>query len=147
VEGNVVEDVETDNQWGLISGKKDGTGAKTSFDTAPVHTQSAVEAFHAVLANAGATLPGRDAVDARIVQSVREGTGTIIDSQADVGGWPEYAPVSPPADTDEDGMLDDWEEQHGLNPQNSADNTADPDGDGYTNIEEFLNGTDPKAQS
>lgn len=145
VEGNVVEGVETDNQWALISGKKDGTRAKTSFDTAPVSTQSADEAFEAVLANAGAVLPKRDAADAAIVQTVREGTGAIINSQADVGGWPEYASASPPADTDEDGMPDAWETQHGLNPQDAADNTADPDGDGYTNIEEFLNGTDPKA--
>ncbi|MFO7974236.1 MAG: pectate lyase [Candidatus Hydrogenedentota bacterium] len=147
VADNVVEGVDTKDDWALISGKKEGTRAKTPFDTAPMPTDSAEEAFETVLGNAGATLPKRDAVDARVVQSVHEGTGAIIDSQADVGGWPEYAPASPPADTDQDGMPDKWEKQHGLNPQHPADNTADPDGDGYTNIEEFLNGTDPKAQS
>jgi len=147
VEGNTVEGVKTDSQWGLISGNKEGAQEETPFDTAPVDTHTAAEAFEAVLADAGATLPKRDAVDARVVQAVREGTGKIINSQANVGGWPEYAPAPPPQDTDEDGMPDAWEEQHGLKPQDSADNTADPDGDGYTNIEEFLNGTEPGRSS
>ena len=147
VAGNVVEGVDARDDWALISGKKEGARTETPFDTAPVDTHTAAEAFEAVLANAGATLPKRDGVDARVVQTVREGAGKIINSQADVGGWPEYAPASPPADTDEDGMPDAWEKLHGLNPQEPADNTADPDGDGYTNIEEFLNGTDPGRSS
>jgi hypothetical protein len=32
-----------------------------------------------------------------------------------------------------------------LNPQGAADNTADSDGDGYTNIEEYASGTDPRT--
>jgi hypothetical protein len=43
-----------------------------------------------VLADAGATLPRRDAVDARLVREVEQRSGRIIDSQAQVGGWPEY---------------------------------------------------------
>jgi hypothetical protein len=39
-------------------------------------------------------------------------------------------------------MPDVWEQMHGFDP-NSPDDTGDVDIDGYTNIEEFLNGTDP----
>jgi pectate lyase len=61
------------------------------FAAPAVRTTSALEALRDVLAGAGATLPRRDAVDARIVREVETRTGRIIDSQKDVGGWPEYA--------------------------------------------------------
>jgi hypothetical protein len=44
-----------------------------------------------------------------------------------------------PADQDEDGMADDWENANGLNPNNPDDGVLDADGDGYTNVEEYLN--------
>ena len=69
----------------------------------------------------------------------------IIDSPADVGGWPEYPPAPAPADADADGMPDAWESQHGLDPGEPSDAKADADGDGYTSVEEYLNGTDPTA--
>lgn len=95
------------------------------------------------LAGAGATLPRRDTVDARIVEQVRIGEGAIIDSQQDVDGWPRYRRGKAPRDSDGDGMPDTWEGKFGLNPQDQTDSTHDRDGDGYTNIEEFINGTDP----
>jgi hypothetical protein len=101
--------------------------------------------YEKLLAGAGATRPARDAVDARIVQQVRSGTGKIIDSQKEVGGWPALATGTPPADTDGDGMPDDWERRHGFNPADPADGSADADGDGYTNVEEYLNATNPRG--
>ncbi|HEX3871298.1 MAG TPA: pectate lyase [Pirellulales bacterium] len=95
-----------------------------------------------VLAKAGATLPQRDSVDARIAQEVASGTGRIIDSQDDVGGWPAYGAADLPADADNDGMPDAWERQHGLNPTDPDDHALDADSDGYTNLEEYLNSTD-----
>ena len=46
-------------------------------------------------------------------------------------------------DTDNDGIPDWWETKYGLDPCNSSDANIDLDGDGYTNLEEYKNGTDP----
>ena len=110
-----------------------------TFDAAPVQTVSATEAFEMVLAAVGASLPVRDSVDARIVDQVRQHKGAIIDSQTQVGGWPAYRQALPPQDSDNDGMPDTWETAHGLDPKDPADGSKDRDGDGYTNIEEYLN--------
>jgi hypothetical protein len=90
----------------------------------------------------------RDAVDMRVTNMVATGIATagtnhdgIINSPADVGGYPTIAVVTRPAnwDTDQDGMPDSWEIQHGLNPNDPADRNGDFDNDGYTNLEEYLN--------
>jgi hypothetical protein len=109
------------------------------FDAPTVMTVSARECFDAVLKGAGATLPTRDTVDSRIVNEVRQGTGRIIDSQKQVGGWPVYRSVPPPEDADRDGMPDLWESSHALDSRNPGDAASDRDGDGYSNIEEYLN--------
>ncbi|HPO70741.1 MAG TPA: DNRLRE domain-containing protein [Anaerohalosphaeraceae bacterium] len=125
--------------------------AQTPFPEAqiyPVATQSPQEAFESVLNEAGCSLY-RDAVDARIVSEVRSGTASgsgqtgeglgIIDSQTAVGGWPPLETLPAPPDSDNDGMPDGWELTHGLNPAYAADRNGDRDGDGYTNLEEYLN--------
>ncbi|MGI5818912.1 MAG: SUMF1/EgtB/PvdO family nonheme iron enzyme [Armatimonadota bacterium] len=117
--------------------------AAEPIDTPPVTTHPASEVLDAVLAHVGATLPVRDVIDDRIVREVRDGSGRIIDSQWEVGGFAEYAAAEPPVDTDGDGMPDAWEIEHGLDPNDPADGPQDLDGDGYTNVEEYLNGTDP----
>ena len=96
VEGNVVEgrdDLTADNTKlftppaSSINGRPLVTLARRPFDAPPVRTTSAAQALRDVLAGAGATLPRRDAIDARIVREVETRTGRIIDSQKDVGGW------------------------------------------------------------
>lgn len=47
------------------------------------------------------------------------------------------------ADTDGDGIPDEWEKRYGLNPADPSDAAADTDGDGFTNAEEFAAKTDP----
>ena len=48
-----------------------------------------------------------------------------------------HLPIGIDLDDDDDGMPDDWESARGLDP-NTADDSSDDDGDGYTNIEEYL---------
>jgi pectate lyase len=66
------------------------TLASRAFPAPAVRTTSALDALREVLAGAGATLPRRDAVDARLVREVEQRSGRVIDSQKDVGGWPDY---------------------------------------------------------
>ena len=108
-----------------------------------VKTESPRRAYESVMRHAGCTRPVRDVVDARVVAEVRARTGHIIDSPADVGGYPTYASTTPSADADHDAMPDAWEARYGLNPNDASDGPKDRDGDGYTNVEEFLNLTDP----
>jgi hypothetical protein len=123
--------------------------SREPFPAPAVVTESAEAAYEHVLAQSGASLPRRDAVDERVIASVRTGRPAfgdgIIDAPADVGGWPEYRSAPAPEDRDADGMPDAWERSHGLNPADPADARSDGDRDGYTAIEEFLNGTDPSA--
>jgi pectate lyase len=110
----------------------------------PITTHPASEVMEVVLTNGGCLRPLRDAVDERIIADVRQNKPRTVDSPAQVGGWPELAAGASPSDRDHDGMPDDWEQKHGFNADDPADGGVDADGDGYTNIEEFLNETDPK---
>ncbi len=126
------------------------------------------EAYEFVLKNVGATLPLRDKVDERIVRTVKTGVPEyakglekkefyqfehrrlpmdsykkgIITDVSQVGGYPEYK-GKPYVDTDKDGIPDKWEKKHGLNPNDPADAKLDSNNDGYTNIEDYINGIDP----
>lgn len=138
--GNFMNGELPTDPWSLVR-FEDGRRASSDapFPTAAVETQSADTAFEAVLDNAGASLV-RDAVDRRVVGHVRDGSGGLIDDVSDVGGWPEYRGGTAPADRDGDGMPDNWESDRGLDPDDPDDGAADADGDGYTNLEEYLNG-------
>ncbi len=126
--------VRDDSRWMIVNSR---------FPAPQVTTVSAFDAFDQVLAEAGATLPVGDAHDAAVADDVRNGTGELIDDPSDVGGWFEMAPGTPAVDTDHDGMPDEWEQLHGFNVTNTADGPQDADDDGYTNVEEYLNETDP----
>lgn len=188
VAGNVVEghDRVTQNNWDggvqpdvqkkRLTEVLAAIKADQPFDHASLTIQPARVAYQVVLANAGATLPKRDAVDERVVEMVRTGKvaktkitrsseekaaavgyepryvaelgkgvkeGFITDP-SEVGGYPEYR-GTPYADADSDGMPDEWESTHGLNPRDASDAAGDLNGDGYTNIEDFINGLDPRA--
>jgi hypothetical protein len=119
--------------------------ASHPFPASEVTTEPADRAYERILKEAGATRPARDAVDHRIMDQIRAGRGGIIDSQADVGGWPALDCGAAPADSDGDGMSDAWEAMYNLDPRQPARTGQDSDGDGFTDIEEFLNGTDPRS--
>jgi hypothetical protein len=92
----------------------------------------------------GNWVANRDAVDERLVREYRDGTGKLVYDIKDVGGFPAMARGTPYDDADGDGMPDRWEKARGLDP-GVNDSAADRDGDGYTNIEEFLNGSTKNA--
>lgn len=151
--------ISADNWQGGMDFAPDGEATEATlrvnqpFVVAPVNTQSAEAAYELVLAQAGCSL-FRDSVDRRIMHEIRTGTARfgetyggggkgIIDSQTAVGGWPELRSRPAPLDTDHDGMPDDWERKQGLDLNNSADGASDANGNGYTNLEEYLNSITP----
>ncbi|PTX91667.1 polysaccharide lyase [Opitutus sp. ER46] len=151
VAGNVLDGHPevTANNWAGMRGPVEPARVATPFVGWPLPQETAEQALDSVLARAGATRPRRDAVDARVIASVRTGKvhgSGIINDPDEVGGFPAltFSPADVPTDGDADGMPDAWEKQHGLDPADAADGAADADGDGYTNVEEFLNGTGPR---
>ncbi|MBO9198790.1 MULTISPECIES: pectinesterase family protein [Niastella] len=157
VNGNYVDGStqNTNNNW---SGVETGTTAAdtvqikqtSAFDLGfPKNMESAIAAYNAVLLSGGCSLPRRDTLDDRIVDNVRNRTGRFIDVQGGyphgtaysltVNAWPTLNSTTAPVDTDHDGMPDDWETSHGLNPNDAADRNV-YDGSGYTMLENYLNG-------
>lgn len=102
---------------------------------------SPAAAYEWTLQHFGATPWARDAVNALIASQVRSRTGQRISNENQLGiedaGYPTLGGVAAPLDTDQDGMPDAWEKKHGLNPL-VANNNADFDADGYTDLEEYL---------
>jgi len=110
----------------------------------PISQHTAAKAFEKVLAHAGASL-SRDAVDARICNEALTGTTTytgskggtkgLIDTQSDVGGWPELKSGTAPVDSNIDGIPDGW-----LETNFPGNKSTDFNDEGYTYLEVYLNG-------
>lgn len=113
------------------------------FPAPPVTRLPPGQVFESVLAGAGATRPLRDEVDERIVREVTLREGRFVDHPDQVGGWPVLSAGEAPVDGDGDGMPDAWETAQGFDPSDPSDGNRDRDGDGWTNIEEYLNESDP----
>ena len=122
----------------------------------PVTVEHARDAYENVLSQAGASRllacdgtwrERRDELDQLFIDGARNGTGYGTSEEHThpdyFGGLPTLARGTACTDTDRDGMPDDFEVRRGLDPQ-VDDASEDPDGDGYTNIEEYVNGTDPR---
>ena len=92
-----------------------------------------------VLANAGANPNNHDAIDQRIIDDARNGTGSLVDSLDEVGGPAPLEGITGPSDSDRDGMPDWFETLYGFDLK-GFDANGDSDGDGYTNLEEYING-------
>jgi hypothetical protein len=109
--------------------------------------ETAENAYAHVLAKAGTI--NRDQTEKRIVTEVTnkeakfKGTtlnkAGFIDSPDDAEGWPTYAPATPYADNDHDGMADDWETANGFDPTNAEDGKQVASAEGYTALEVYLN--------
>ena len=150
IDGNVLEgakDINKDNWLGVdFVGNTSGIKNRSlePFATAPVRTQAAGEAYKLVLENVGSNRPKRDVLDARILHEVATGTAPfgndgIIDSQDDVGGWPQLKSSLALEDADGDGMADSWEIEQGLDSSSPDDRNATILNPSYTNLEVYLN--------
>lgn len=174
VNGNVIEgnDAVTKDNWagGVqledVPGEfklLEGIKVSHPMPMAKLRIIPAVEAYQYVLQQAGAILPVRDAVDNRIVKTVKTGKITyvegmdtviggefikrrlpkdsykqgIITTPAQVGGYPEYK-GTPYPDSDNDGIPDAYEIKNRLNPNMAAD-AGSIAKNGYSNIENYLN--------
>ena len=104
-----------------------------------IKTVCAKKAFKMVLENVGASI-FRDSVDDRIVTNTKTGQTSykngIIDSQEDVGGWPNLISKKGKKDTDKDGIPDTWEDKHKLDLNKNDANLYTLDKN-YTNIEVY----------
>jgi hypothetical protein len=144
-DGNRYDGELPDDPWKLVK-YRDAWTADTiraykqsrAFEAGPVREEDAVAAFQRVMRSGGASLPKRDAVDSRVVMDIENGSGRIINSQDEVGGWPELTSSPAPVDSDGDGMPDVWEKANGLNPSDPEDRNA-IGGGGYTRLEDYLN--------
>lgn len=149
VAGNMIESnirISKDNWLGGVQcDSPDAARALTPFKTIELKDVGAQEAYMAVLQYSGSSLR-RDAVDSRLIEGMRSGRSKvgkrnvgIIDSQAEVGGWPELRSSEAQKDSDGDGMPDKWEMENGLDARNAQDgNELKVCGD-FSNIEVYLN--------
>lgn len=161
MEGNA--DVSANNWNGGVQTKNDSLShielkQEKPWPSMQINQQTANVAFNLVLKNAGANLPKRDAIDNRIIDEAQNGYASyegktykqrkkvadttvlcgIIDSQNDVGGWPELKSAPAPLDSDHDGMPDYWEKENNLDIYNTEDRNTITN-DGYTMLEKYLN--------
>lgn len=156
-----------DNNWdgvvintsSLIGGKPSKSDLKSETEqgeTPLLHQHTAEGCFLPVINYAGCS-HRRDAIDSRLATECRTGTTTYKGASANKGGiidkledlmpadagsdwspWPELKSTTPLADSDNDGMPDNWEISNGLDPENAEDRNNRND-EGYTMLEVYLN--------
>lgn len=157
VDGNFVYGSEevTSNNWKGIDIEKGSADTKdkirlnNAIAIVDVKTETAKDAYNSVLQSVGCNLPVRDTMDMRILREVVERTGHMVDVQGSyphgteyektVNAWPTLKSLPAPKDSDNDGMPDDWEKKHGLNPNDPSDASGNKLDKNYTNIEVYIN--------
>ena len=143
ISGNVIADndkVNNDN-WNGVSIKGEKSREEVEM-AAPrkMFGEPAESAFVRVAPPSNFGAQPADAVDQRVILEVLCGSGKIINSQEEVGGWPDLAKSKGPKvakDSDGDGLPDKWEKRHGLDSRNPEDGAA-IGADGYSNLEHYL---------
>jgi len=147
-------DADADDGVALTSSDFSSSAIQQAAFTQPRYegvTDAPRAAFDRVLDYAGSRFDARGPVEQRLIAETRAGSGKIIawaDDPFNTSGsegveWRALIATPMTArpagfDTDADGMPDAWESTHGTNAA-SADNNGDLDGDGYSNLEEYLN--------
>jgi pectate lyase len=157
VAGNYVDEAKevTQNNWlGIDMGNsgteddKKNTVIDKPHPALAINDQESREAYLTVLNSVGASFK-RDTLDERIINDVKNRTGKFIDVQGGfphgtayeltVNAWPALKSLPAPADTDKDGIPDEWESKKGLDPSNAADAAQFKLHKFFTNIEVYLN--------
>ncbi len=162
--GNYKWGEEVEDQWGLLrpsdNVSREDHEQHEAFETGEVTTLSAPEAWEEVMAQAGAWL--RDEHDENVIKEainyhrteikgeepqyelLEWWTEGAIDCQDEVGGLPELESVTMPEwiDTNRNGIPDWWEAAHGLDSDDPDIANRDSNGNGYTNIEDYINNMD-----
>jgi len=146
-EDNSYNGVVPDDQWSLVTFSGFNTAQIAAYKARSylvpmesVTTTSPAQAKDQVLASAGASIPRRDTIDYRIVNDILLGTGHSIATTAEQpeGAWPVLYALPAPVDNDHDGMPNDWEWAHNLDPNNATDRN-NIGLEGYTQLEVYLN--------
>ena len=121
--------------WRFFAGDFGQASAELPVESGDVQPPAA--AYDEVLKHSGAFWWKRDAIDTRIIDDTRHFRGKNIKYAEDVGGWIREGETHRPAgfDTDNDGVPDAWETQHGLDPNKDDANGIDTSG--YTNVERY----------
>lgn len=150
---NQVNGSDCDGTW--TAATRDSIKLDQPIDFITTTTHSATDAYMRVLDYAGASLH-RDSFDELMVSDTRNGKATYTGSGNSAGhinsqndnkpsgapstwsAWPELNSTAAPADKDGDGMPDDWETAHGLDPNKASDGKLVNE-EGYTNVEVYLN--------
>jgi hypothetical protein len=148
IDGNCLDgdpDISKNNHTGVKADNMDSVFISKPFSVEAIAEQKAEKAFELVIQYSGASLK-RDAIDIRIAEETRTGKSLsgknkngIIDSQQEVGGWPELKSLPGLKDSDADGMPDDWEIKSKLNPSDASDSGKYSIDKSYTNLEVYIN--------
>ncbi len=119
-----------------------------------IMTDEPAVAYARVAAGVGAMVPARDEVDQLLLAKMAAQTGFLIQSEQDLAaegiGEAGYGLLpnevrAPDFDADQDGMADAWEVARGLDAANPSDGALDSDGNGYTELEDYLASLVPTA--
>lgn len=151
IKGNFVEgypEVTKENWRKGVQGKSVGepeklfSRLKKPVPHTPMKTDKPAKAYAKIIETAGASHK-RDQADKQLFISIKNGQTTsgngIINSQNDVGGWPPLQSGELLPDSDNDGIPDEWELRHGLDPKNPNDANACKLHKTFTNIEVYIN--------
>lgn len=146
IEGNISQGKDSSNEdnWLMVVNEETGNTftqevqSLEPFETINTTTVSAGELPRLLTPYVGAFLPMRDQVDSRIVDDFNNNSGGLISRPSDVLGWPKIEVVNRPIDP---GNI--WQNKYDIDLSNPIEANGDHNNNGYTNIEEFLNGTDP----
>lgn len=151
VDGNMIEGnraVNRDNMLGVTAMSVSGVYINQAHAVIKLPQEDADKAYQSIINKGGASLL-RDAVDEKIIKDMLYGKGKIIDVQGGFphgtayekskSAWPALKASVSPIDIDADGIPDEWERSHGLNPNDAADAAKVGLHQYFTNIEVYLN--------